>query len=144
MNRRVAQSVVELVNREIGSKLTLRDGEETTGDSILCVDERRRRVAIVCYHSQFRPIVRSVIRERVAGRGFNWLCNGQAGTNAIELVRWEEDHRYYCTPSEAVSVLKDLYGDRLHHVLTHGPSALPSFLSFDAVKAAYLLSVSST
>jgi hypothetical protein len=109
MNLDIANSIVEWVNKETGLKL--RFAEITSGGSIVCRNEKHKRIAIVCYGGAYDPIVRSVIKEKRSGchGGFNWLCNGQAGKNAIELAYWDEYHRYKPTLKQVADYLKERY-----------------------------------
>jgi len=121
----IANGIVAQVNRELGPKSALANPTETRGGALLCRDDKLRMVAIVCYNGPITPIVRSVIREKVRGRGFTWLCNGQAGRNAIQVARWGEDHRYQPTAIEAAEGLKDLYGSRWAGMLSTGALKMP-------------------
>lgn len=91
MDEIIALKLVDWVNRETGLKLIFKRFE---GSNLLCADVKRRRFVIRVYGAQARPVVRSVLREKRAGRGFGWLPNGQAGRNAVEVHYWDEDHRY--------------------------------------------------
>jgi hypothetical protein len=131
----IANGIVSFVNAELRLKLVL--VAETAGGALLCEDERRRRHAVVCYGSLVEPIVRGVIRERRRGMGFAWLCNGQAATNAIEIARWGEDHRYTATVENVVAALDDIYnGAGWIEVVRNGGYRLPKHLSIDDVISA--------
>ncbi len=109
MNVEIAQKIVQQCNQETG--LNLSYDSLTDGGSIICRDKQRRRHVIVCYNGPLNPIIRSIVREkrRNVNGGFNWLCNGQAGKNAIEVVYWDEMHRYQPTLTEVCDYLKQTY-----------------------------------
>lgn len=59
---------------------------------VLFTDNKGRKVAAP-YIAFNRSHIgfKSFIRERVKGKGFNWLGNGQAGKNAVEIAFYGED-----------------------------------------------------
>ncbi len=131
MHSVIIQGVVNMVNRETG--LHLRLVGATDGGAISCRSTNGQPHAIVCYGGMLNPIVRSVIRARRSKRRFSWLCNGQAATNATEVVRWDEDHRYHATAEEVAEVLEAEYpGTWPKHVAT-GSIRLPNHLSPESV-----------
>jgi hypothetical protein len=99
MTGTVAKGIVRSVSEEIGRALSF--SYVTHGGAVICTDAKGFRYAIICYSGP-DYVVKGVVRERRKGRAFNWLCNGQAGSGAIQIARWDESHRYYVTLAEFI------------------------------------------
>jgi len=62
--------------------------EAVNGSLVICRDDEGRQVMIVFFGGLGRPIIRSVIRQKVPGLVFTCKDNGEAGRNAEELKFW--------------------------------------------------------
>ncbi len=62
-----------------------------TGEgNVLAVNKKGKRYAITGSWHEPGYILRGVIREKRNGKGFNWLCNGQANKNAEQVAHYAE------------------------------------------------------
>jgi len=58
--------------------------------NVVAVNKRGVRHAIIGSWWLPRFVLRGVVKERRKGKGFYWLCNGQADKNAIQVAHYAE------------------------------------------------------
>lgn len=97
MSPSVIASIVELTNQNIPPRNALTYVDSGAGGFILCLDKIGRRNFIIVNGGPSRYFIRSVVREKVRGKACDWLINGQANKNAVQVGYWQEDLIYKST-----------------------------------------------
>lgn len=90
--KEVANRIIEFINSDCNLSLTYSGWDS---NYIIARDGKGKRYVIVgsfgAVSTSEGYLLRGVVREKVKGRAFTWLTNGQAGKNAIEVKHYAEE-----------------------------------------------------
>jgi hypothetical protein len=110
----IAKNIVELVNAQTGLKLVFDHVLDTSSQNEICCtvggNDHKLRY-IVGNHCSWleeygKYFVQSVLKKSRKNKAMSWLCNGQAGTNSIELFFFGEELIYLLTNEDKLSWLE--------------------------------------